>query len=196
MLLHDTSENQEQNSSKLLYLSSLPTQDTRYQSLEFINESPPINESLSKHLEKSLIEYEKQEHANAKEKSRYEKKYGKPPQSKSKSKRTKKDLKAENRHRLIYTTKLFDIAYVKSNPSRQTIANISGVHVNTFDNHKKELQTMNYLAWKSGKKTWETNIYKLPDHVKLQTITRPKDFSIPRFLFLADSKSTKKTQLG
>ena len=192
MLLHDTSQNQEQNSSKLLSLSSLPTQDTRYQSLEFINASPPIDEALSKHLEEKLLEYEKQERANAKEKSRYEAKYGKPPQSKSKSKRTKRDLKAENRHRLIYTTKLFDIAYIKSNPSRQTIANISGVHVNTFDNHKKELQTMNYLAWKSGKKTWETNIYELPDHVKLQTITRPKDFSIPRFLFLAIQKVLKK----
>lgn len=164
-------------------------------SLEFINETPPIDEKLSEYLEEKLEEYEKQEREKAKQQARYESKYGKSPKSKEQkeqSKRTKREIKAENRHKLIYTAKLFDIAYVKSNPARWTIANISGVHVNTFDNHKRELQAMGYFDWDSGKKTYETNTYHLPDHVKNQTITRPKDFVIPRFLFLAIQKVLKK----
>lgn len=179
MLTDSYPANQAQNSSTPLSSSYLITQNARNQCLEFINESPSIDQESSKYLEKKLEEYEKKQHEKAKSEAQYQQKYG--PK--------KRQTKAENRHRLIYTITLFNIAYIKVKPSRETIASIAGVHRNTFDNHKRELQKMYYLDWKSGKKTYETNTYYLPDHVKNQHIPRPKDFAIPWFLWKAIEKT-------
>ncbi len=151
-------------------------------SLEFINESPPIDEELSKEFQEKLDEYEKEQREKAKQEARYQQKYG----------RKKRQIKAENRHRLVYTLGLFNIAYIKVDSSRQTIASIAGVHRNTFDNHKRELKAMGYLDWKSGKKTYETNTYFLPEHVSNQHLLRPKDFSIPWWLWDKIEKILKK----
>ena len=182
MLTDSYPANQAQISFNPLSSSYLITQHARNQSVEFINESPPIDEEISKYLEKKLEEYESQQREKAKIEAQYQQKYG----------TKKRQTKAENRHRLIYTVNLLNIAYIKVNPSRETIASIAGVHRNTFDNHKREMKAMHYLDWKSGKKTYETNTYYLPDHVKNQHIPRPKDFTIPWFLWKAIEKIIEK----
>ena len=55
MLTDSYPANQAQNSSKLLLSSSLVTQVSYSKSLKFINETPPINEELSKYLSDQLF---------------------------------------------------------------------------------------------------------------------------------------------
>ena len=175
MLTDSYPANQDQNKFKAHSSPSLVTQVTYSKDLEFINASPPIDEALSKYLADQLAEHERQQREKARDEARYQQKYG----------TKKQQTKAENRHRLTYTVNLFNIAYIKVNPSRETVASIAGCHRNTFDNHKRELQHMGFLEWKSGKPTYETNTYFVPDHVANQHIPRPKDFTIPWWLWKA-----------
>jgi len=162
------------------------------QSLKFFNEAPHINKDLLGYLETKLKNLESKERSIAKQQDNFEKTLKGKKQKRCKQKK-QQPTKSENRRRTIYAMNLFDIAfYGKVSPARQTIANMCGFHVNTFDNHKKELQKIGLIDWDSGKKTYETNTYYLPDHVRNQTITRPKDFVIPRFLFLAIQYVLKK----
>jgi hypothetical protein len=164
------------------------------QSLEFVNEAPSINEDLSGYLQTKLKNLESQERTITKQQANFEKTpKGKKQKKRKQKKQEQQSTKSENRRRTVYALNLFDIGfYGKVKPARQTIANMCGFHVNTFDNHKKELKKIGLLGWDSGKKTYETNTYYLPDHVRNQAITRPKDFVIPRFLFIAIQYVLKK----
>ena len=51
---------------------------------------------------------------------------------------------------------------------------------------------MGFLDWKSGKPTYETNTYFLPEHVANQHIPRPKDFTIPWWLWKAIDNALEK----
>ena len=183
--LNPQSENTQKFSSEKHYEAA---------SQNFQNTNPPIDVDLSKYLEKKLEELEAQERSKAKQQDNFEKTpKGKKQKQRKQKKQEQQSTKSENRRRTIYAINLFDIAfYGKISPARQTIANMCGFHVNTFDNHKKELKKFGLLGWDSGKKTYETNTYYLPDHVRNQAITRPKDFVIPRFLFIAIQYVLKK----
>lgn len=181
--LNTKSENTQKFSSEKHYEAALQN---------FQNLNPSIDVDLSKYLEKKLDELEAQERSKAKQQDNFEK-TPKGKKQKKRKQRKQQPTKSENRRRTVYALNLFDIAfYGKVSPARQTIANMCGFHVNTFDNHKKELQKIGLLDWDSGKKTYETNTYYLPDHVRNQKITRPKDFVIPRFLFIAIQYVLKK----
>ena len=182
MLTDSYPENQDQSYFPPLSLSFLVTPVTYSKSFKFINGSPPIDESLSRYFSDLLEKHDKQQREKAKQSSGYQQKYG--PKN--------RQTKAENRHRMMYTLSLFNIAYIKSEPSRATVSRIVGCHRNTFDNHKREMQKMHFLDWKSGKPTYETNIYYLPEHVSNQHIPRPKDFTIPWWLWKAIEKVLKR----
>ena len=78
------------------------------------------------------------------------------------------------------------------NPSKSVLAKQVGICIRTLDKALKILKAMGFLTWKSGKKTWETNTYYIADCYKTTPLRRPKDFEIPRKLWLKQQYLIKK----
>jgi len=81
------------------------------------------------------------------------------------------------------------------NPSKATLAKEVGICVRTLDKALKILKTMGVVSWKSGKKTWETNVYYLADCYKTTPMRKPEDFKHPRKLWLKQQYHIKKQKL-
>ncbi len=78
------------------------------------------------------------------------------------------------------------------NPSKAVLAKQVGICERTLDKALKVLKAMGFLTWKSGKKTYETNIYYIADCYKTTPLRRPEDFEIPRKLWLKQQYLIKK----
>lgn len=70
------------------------------------------------------------------------------------------------------------------NPSKGRLANELGICIRTLDKALKILEDMGVVSWKSGKQTWETNIYYLADAYKSTPMRKPEDFKHPQYIFL------------
>ena len=80
-------------------------------------------------------------------------------------------------------------------PSKATLAKEIGISVRTLDKALKILEDMGMISWKSGKQTWETNIYYLEDAYKTTPMRKPQDFKHPRHLWLKQQYLIKKQKL-
>lgn len=81
------------------------------------------------------------------------------------------------------------------NPSKETLAKQVGICVRTLDKALAALKAMDVIDWFSGKKFWETNTYIISQAYSMKPMRRPKDFKIPKFLWLKLQYLLKKKQL-
>lgn len=81
------------------------------------------------------------------------------------------------------------------NPSKETLAKQVGICVRTLDKALAALKVMSIIDWISGKKFWETNIYIISDAYRIRPMRRPKDFKVPKFLWLKMQYLIKKQKL-
>lgn len=81
------------------------------------------------------------------------------------------------------------------NPSKGRLAEELGICIRTLDKALKILEDMEVVSWKSGKQTWETNIYYLADAYKSTPMRKPEDFKHPRHIFLKISYLIAKQKL-
>jgi hypothetical protein len=70
------------------------------------------------------------------------------------------------------------------NPAKATLAKEVGICIRTLDKALKALVEMDYLAWTSGRKTWETNTYHIHEAYRGKPMKRPYGFKIPRAIYL------------
>ena len=77
-------------------------------------------------------------------------------------------------------------------PSKKTLAKELGICIRTLDKALKVLRSMGVVDWKSGKTSWETNIYYLSDAYKSTPMRKPSDFVHPRHLWLKQQYLIKK----